>query len=95
MDDDDEYEQVINGGQSQDVEPFLTEGFDDANEEGCGQKLLHLLQKMGVENILVIVCVWHYRMAGQFGTDTYRMVLERAKDLLTSLHLKVLEAEKA
>jgi hypothetical protein len=34
-------------------------------------------------------------MSGQFGTDTYRMVLERAKDLLTSLHLKVLEAEKA
>ena len=49
---------------------------------------------MGVENILIIVCVWHYRMPGQFGTDTYRMVLERAKDLLTSLHLKVLEAEK-
>lgn len=50
---------------------------------------------MGVENILIVVCVWHYRMQGQFGTETYRMVLERAKDLLTSLHLKVLEAEKA
>jgi len=49
---------------------------------------------MGVENILIVVCVWHYRMQGQYGTDTYRMVLDRAKDLLTSLHLKVLEAEK-
>ena len=28
----------------------LQEGFDDGEEEGCGQKLLHLLQKMGVEN---------------------------------------------
>lgn len=73
---------------------LLTEGFEDGGEEGSGQKLLHLLQKMGVENILVVVCVWHHRMPGQFGTDTFRMVLDRAKDLLTSLHLKVLEAEK-
>lgn len=45
-------------------EPYLTEGFDDSGEEGCGQKLLHLLQKMGVENILIVVCVWHCRMSG-------------------------------
>eukprot|EP00347_Sterkiella_histriomuscorum_P001245 403372773 len=97
----DEFDQM-DGGLSQqsnynnnnNQDPLLTEGFDDAGEEGSGQKLLHLLQKMGVENILIIVCIWHYRMQGQFGTDTYRMVLERAKDLLTSLHLKVLEAEK-
>jgi len=49
---------------------------------------------MGVENILIIVCVWHSNMPGQFGTETFKMVLERAKDLLTSLHMKVLEAEK-
>lgn len=49
---------------------------------------------MGVENILIIVCVWHYGMPGQYGTDTYRMVIERAKDLLTTLHMKVLDAEK-
>jgi hypothetical protein len=72
----------------------LVEGFDDGSEEGSGQKLLHLLQKMGVENILIIVCVWHTSMPGQFGTETFKMVLERAKDLLTSLHMKVLEAEK-
>lgn len=34
-------------------------------------------------------------MPGQFGTETFKIVLERAKDLLTSLHLKVIEAEKA
>ena len=55
---------------------------------------MHLLQKMGVENILIVVCIWHSRMPGQFGTDTYKMVLDRAKDLLTTLHMKVLEAEK-
>jgi len=50
---------------------------------------------MGVENIMIIVCVWHSHMPGQFGTETFKIVLERAKDLLTSLHLKVIEAEKA
>lgn len=44
---------------------------------------------------MIIVCVWHSHMPGQFGTETFKIVLERAKDLLTSLHLKVIEAEKA
>jgi hypothetical protein len=49
---------------------------------------------MGVENILILVCIWHHSMPGQYGTDTYKRVIERAKDLLTTLHLKVIEAEK-
>ena len=43
---------------------FVTEGFDDGEQEGCGQKLLSLLQKMGVENILIIVYIWHSQMLG-------------------------------
>ena len=38
---------------------YVTEGYDDSNEEGCGQKLLSLLQRMGVENILIVVYIWH------------------------------------
>lgn len=72
----------------------MNEGFDDSGEEGSGEKLLHLLQKMGVENILILVCIWHHSMPGQNRTDTYKKVIERAKDLLTTLHLKVIEAEK-
>ena len=52
------------GSTESEQEGLLTEGFEDGGEEGCGQKLLHLLQKMGVENILVVVCVWHHRMPG-------------------------------
>ena len=33
-------------------------------------------------------------MPGHFSNQVYKMVLDRAKDLLTTLHLKVLEAEK-
>lgn len=43
---------------------YVTEGFDDSNEEGSGQKLLSLLQKMSVENILIVVYIWHQKMPG-------------------------------
>lgn len=33
----------------------LFEGFEDDGVEGAGEKLLHLLQKMGVENIFIVV----------------------------------------
>lgn len=49
---------------------------------------------MGVENILIVVYVWHQRMLGlSNATEVYKSVLERAKELLTSLHKKVLAAE--
>ena len=69
------------------------EGYDDGNEEGCGEKLLTQLQKMGVENILIIVYIWHQSMPGQYTQDIYKNVLERGKDLLSILHQKVMEAE--
>jgi len=40
------------------------EGYDDGNEEGCGEKLLAQLQKMGVENIMIVVYLWHHAMPG-------------------------------
>ena len=67
--------------------------FDDSNEEGSGQKLLSLLQKMSVENIMIVVYLWHNRMPGGNSCEVYRNVLERAKDLITTLHTKVIEAE--
>jgi putative IMPACT (imprinted ancient) family translation regulator len=33
----------------------ISEGYDDDGEEGSGEKLLRLLQKMGIENIVVVV----------------------------------------
>lgn len=48
---------------------------------------------MSVENILIVVYIWHQRMPGSNISEVYRNVLERAKDLLTTLHTKVIEAE--
>ena len=36
----------------------IAEGFDDDGEPGAGEKILGLLQKMEIENILIIVCIW-------------------------------------
>ena len=33
----------------------LFESYEDDGEDGAGEKLLHLLQKMGVENIFIVV----------------------------------------
>ncbi len=42
---------------------------------------------MGVENILIVVYMWHYRIQGtQTSTEVYKCVLDRAKELLTTLH---------
>lgn len=71
----------------------MIEGYDDGNEEGCGEKLLTQLQKMGVENILVICYLWHHQMPGTRSKEIYKNVLERGKDLLQILHSKLIEAE--
>jgi hypothetical protein len=48
---------------------------------------------MAVENIMIVVYIWHQRMPGSNSSEVYRNVIERAKDLLTTLHVKVMEAE--
>jgi Uncharacterized protein family UPF0029 len=71
-------------------EMAVIEGFDDDGEAGSGEKLLGLLQKMEVENIIVIICIWTSGAAlGNLqvrGGELYKVVLDRAKDLLSSIH---------
>jgi hypothetical protein len=62
------------------------EGYDDDGEIGAGEKLLYLLERMGIENIVIIVCVWDDYEPGRLGLDLFRIVLEKAKELLVTLH---------
>jgi len=71
----------------------IKEGYDDGNEDGAGEKLLYLLQRMGVENIMVIVTVHDLGLKGRLGADFYRMVLSRARELLQLLHSKLMTIE--
>jgi len=42
----------------------LAEGFDNAGEDGAGEKLLSVLQKMDVANIMCVVLHWQHGLAG-------------------------------
>jgi len=73
--------------QIENQDQFVEEGYEDGFEEGCGQKLLSLLQKMGVENIFIVVYMWHQKMQGTtLATEVHKNVVDRAKELLTTLH---------
>lgn len=65
---------------------MIAEGFDDDGTDGAGEKLLYLLQKMRIENIVIIVCIWNngVQIGPQQlkGGEFYRIVVERARDLL-------------
>lgn len=67
----------------------IAEGFDDDGEDGAGEKLLHLLQKMEIENIVVIVCIWNsgVQIGSQQlkGGEFFRIVVERARDLMNQI----------
>lgn len=49
---------------------------------------------MGVENVLIMVYIWHHNMPGSHSKEIFRNVLERSKDLLTTLQQKLLETEQ-
>jgi putative IMPACT (imprinted ancient) family translation regulator len=75
---------------------ILAEGYDDGEEEGAGEKLLGLLQKMDIGSILVIVCIWNSGVQlGESrikGGELYRIVNERAKELLLSIKQSIVIA---
>lgn len=48
----------VNQIDSQTNKDVLAEGFDDDEEDGAGEKLLSVLQKMDIGNIMVVVCIW-------------------------------------
>ena len=92
-------DQMVRGVQSQDVtDRILSEGFDDDGEAGAGEKLMGLLQKMEVENIMVIVCIWS--SGATLGTmqvrggELYKVILDRAKELLNTIHEQILATQQ-
>ena len=64
----------------------LAEGFDDDGEDGAGEKLLAVLQKMDIGNILVVCCIWNSGVTigdqRLRGGEFFRMITERARELL-------------
>ena len=77
----------------------LAEGFDDDGEDGAGDKLLTVLQKMDIGNIMVVVCIWNSGVTigdnRLRGGEFFRMITDRARELLTSVKEGVMQSQAA
>lgn len=75
--------------QSQALQHRLLEGCEDGVDEGCGDKLLGVLQRFELHGLLLVVSRWqdHGVTPGVelFGTILYSIVVERCKDLINNL----------
>lgn len=76
------------------MENNIAFGFSNDGEAGAGEKLLFLLDRMEVINILMVVVVWN-TSKNKFGNDLNRLVINKSKELLNLLHEKVLEVEQS
>lgn len=81
-----------------DIEEFNIEnnvafGFNNDGEAGAGEKLLFLLDRMEVINIMMVVVIWN-SSKNKFGNDLNRLVVNKSKELLNLLHEKVIEVEQ-
>jgi putative IMPACT (imprinted ancient) family translation regulator len=72
----------------------LAEGFDDDGEDGAGEKLLGVLQKLDIGNIMVIVCIWKKDTSTGDSRmnpgELYREINERARELLTGIKQSII-----
>ena len=70
----------------------LVEGYDDEPEDGAGQKLLGVLQKMDIGNILIVVSVCNSGVSGDLKQfDLYKILNSVAKELLNTIKAQVPE----
>ena len=70
----------IEKGRFKNLEDAITERFDDDGEEGAGDRLLGILRKMKVYNILVVVSRW---FGGTLlGNDRYKHINDSAKKII-------------
>lgn len=65
------------------------EGFDDGEDEGCGEKVLGVLERFDLVGLLLVVSRWNDIGAScgleSLGTSLYSAVVERCKDLIIGL----------
>jgi hypothetical protein len=84
---------------------FITEGYhngkskflegynDDSGFEGVGEKLLALLQKFNVRNVLVILAIRQRDPLKEMYAEDYSQMIKCAKELLSSLYDKVVNSK--
>jgi hypothetical protein len=67
----------------------IWEGVEDGLDEGCGEKILGVLRRCGLNGLLLVVSRWQEYGASSAletnGTQLYSQVVERCKDLIANL----------
>eukprot|EP00933_Yihiella_yeosuensis_P018471 TRINITY_DN15143_c1_g1_i1.p1 TRINITY_DN15143_c1_g1~~TRINITY_DN15143_c1_g1_i1.p1 ORF type:complete len:551 (-),score=114.05 TRINITY_DN15143_c1_g1_i1:144-1796(-) len=74
------------------ISPFdgqVHEGGDDDTDAGAGDKMLGLLKRMGLENLLLIISRWDTGTSNRLGSELFKCVNEQCKDLLKELQQAV------
>jgi hypothetical protein len=71
------------------------EGFDDGNALGAGEKLLQMMERMNVDNIVVMLFLWDYGHFGKSGNAVYKMILDQARELLINIHQQIFNTNSA
>lgn len=71
------------------------EGCGDGGDPGAGVKMLELLEKWDVQNVVLLCTRWDDGMPGRLGNARYKVILDRCKAVLEQCYLEALEAEEA
>lgn len=74
------------------ISPFdgqTHEGCGDGDDLGAGEKMLGLLKRMELENLLIVVSRWDSGPADRLGTELFKCINEQCKELLRELQQAV------
>eukprot|EP00949_MAST-11_sp_MAST-11-sp1_P001766 g1766.t1 len=66
------------------------EGHSDGGDTGVGEKLLHLLRRWDVKNVVLAVTCWDTGIKGRLGAARFRVYLDCAKSVLEQCYMESL-----
>jgi hypothetical protein len=76
-------------------ESSLVEGHEDDGELGAGEKLLHLLVRWDIRNVLLIVTRRDTSgPSGRLGVQRYKVLLDRAKSVLEQCYVESMQPQQ-
>ena len=79
-------------GEDHPEEATVLEGRSDGKDPGVGDKLLYLLQRWEVQNVVLVVTAWDDGIRGRLGAARYRVYLEQAKAVLEQCYMEAIQA---
>jgi hypothetical protein len=75
-------------------EATVLEGQRDDGDPGVGDKLLYLLQRWEVQNVVLVVSAWDDGIRGRLGAARYRVYLQHAKEVLEQCYLEAMQSKE-